>query len=118
MIALDIDPGVYTLIGVVITAIVAVLGVTLTTRTAGKTSKQATAVTWAQAMYVRLVALESRVEALEGVKKHLVGFVDDFGEWVNAGATPPPPFPPVTIHNEIDMSYWKKQTEVLKDKVE
>ena len=108
------EPGIYTVIAVTITGLLTVAGVWLTTRTAGKNSKQATAVTWAEAMYKRLVALEARVEILEGVKRHLAGFVDDFGEWVTAGATPPPPFPPTAIHDEIDMSHWSPPPRLTK----
>ena len=102
-----IDSSLLTIVSVTITGALTVVGVWLTTRTAGKSSKQATAVDWAQAMYQRLVGLEARVEALEGVKRHLVGFVDDFGQWVTAGATPPPPYPPTVIHDEIDMQHWQ-----------
>lgn len=116
MIPIETDPGFYAVIAAIITGILAVASVIITTKVASRGSKQANAVTWAEAMYKRLVALEARVEVLEGVKRRLAGFVDDMGEWVMSGATPPPPFPPSAIHEEIDMSNWKKLPLLVDEK--
>ena len=101
------DLGLASLIGVAITAVATIYGFWYTAHSGQKSTDEATAVAWSRELRAELSELRVRVEKLESSKRFLVGFVDDFGEWVFAGANPPPPFPPTAIHNEIDMSRWQ-----------
>lgn len=76
------------------------------THSGSKSTQEATAVAWSRELRGELGDLRTRVEKLEATKRYLAGFVDDFGQWVSAGANPPPPFPPAAIHDEIDMNHW------------
>ena len=78
------------------------------THSGSKSTQEATAVAWSRELRGELGDLRTRVEKLEATNRHLVGYVDDLGQWVTAGATPPPPYPPTAIHDVLDMQHWQQ----------
>ena len=95
------------LISGIVSIMLTAAGTWYATHSGNKSNQEATAVAWSRELRAELVDLRKRVEKLEGKNKHFVGFVDDFGQWVTMGATPPPPFPPEAIREDIEMSHWQ-----------
>lgn len=83
------------------------------THSGNKSTNEATAVAWSRELRGELDQLRTRIEKLEHTKRHMAGFIDDFGYWVSTGAAPPPPFPPTAIHEQIEMGHWERITKSM-----
>lgn len=101
------DNGTLGLIAGIFSTIATGFGMWYATHSGNRSNAEATAVAWSRELRAELGELRLRVDKLEGKNKHFVGFVDDFGQWVTMGATPPPPFPPEAIREDIEMSHWQ-----------
>lgn len=111
------DAAIYTLAGVIFTALVTGAVGIYTAQRSAQANRDATRETgmaaWAEQLRERVDVLEKRIEAVEDeltaahrVIRALSVFVDRLGLWHRAGQRGPAPIPPPLIHEHIDTSLW------------
>lgn len=102
-----------TIVGIVVAGVLTLLGAVVTAVIASRSNRQSTAVAFSETLIKRLEAVETRVGELETALtksqqalQAAVRFIDRLIDWGRSGGRDQPPKPPASLHEYMDADAW------------